>query len=226
MKAWALLSLVLAVVFGAEGFSAWWMKPPVPDPDRMILEWEPPVGGGATSRPELYQEVRGSLRCSSGWIGDLESVGRPVRVSFFRWDQTRTINTLEAFKHLPEQCMGSIGMRMDRHFAPRVLEIDGREVEFDVSLFRSSEGTAAVYVFKAVWVSGHEDATLRRGLSGYSGHELRRLRLAAAWNRFRPPHTRVLMGGISAVPTEELAWREFRRLVEPNLRWTSAGSLP
>lgn len=223
----ALLLAAAAIVLGAEAFSAWWMKETPVDPGQPVLEWSPPTGEGVTRHPELYDEVRSMLRCTSGWIGDLESGGRPVRISFFRWDRSNVGSTLEAFRHIPEACMGSAGMELQEIYEPRVIQTEHGPLSFDVTRFRPEGGGQVMFIYKGVWVAGMEGTELRSGMEEFSqSGDLKEIRLRAAKERYRPPFTRVLMAGISAVPTEELAWKEFRRLVEPNLQWTSAGELP
>jgi hypothetical protein len=215
---------VLAVVAG-EAFSAWWMGGGRASEDLPVLEWDRPYGKEWSILTEEYDEVDEVLKCDSGWVGEIESGGRPVRFSFFRWDQNRTANTLEVFHHQPEVCMGSIGMKLKKRFDSRVMEVEGRPIRFDVTSFEPGDGLGLLYIFKAIVVSGHEQASLRSGFDGFSLAEWRRFRLGVVWKRFRPPHARVLMGGISGMPTEELAWREFRSLVQPRLRWTTHGEL-
>jgi hypothetical protein len=213
--------LGMAAVVGAEAFAAWWMGPRPIDPNLPVLEWSPPGEGRWQAHHEAYDEVDDTLRCSSGWVGNVESGGRPVRISFFRWDQVSTINTLDVFNHMPEICMGSVGMRLQRVHEPRILEIDGRSIKFDVTFFRPENGMGSTYVYKCYFVAGEEEFDLREGYSGVRFQDLRKFRLMLTWRRFRPPYSRVLMGGISGVPTEELAWQEFRSLVEPHIRWVT-----
>lgn len=216
--------LGILAIAAAEGFSVWWMSPE-PDPNLPVLEWAPPGGEAWTPLPDAYDEVDQVLKCNGGWIGEAQSGGRPIRISFFRWDEMATVNTLEAFKHFPEECMGTTGMVLKKVHPERTIEKDGHKLIFDVTAFQPQHGLGTTFIFKAIAVSGHEEATLRTGIYGHSYQNLRQHRLAAAKNRFRPPHTRVLMGGVTGVPTEELAWREFRSLVEPHLRWITRAEL-
>lgn len=224
MKRWTWIVLALLPVLAAELAAGWWMASGAVA-DQTVLELKPPTEGWERRR-EDYAEVVPSLRCSSGWIADLvdadDRPGPATRVSFFRWDATDTVNTLEAFKHLPEQCMGAIGMHLEEIHPRRVLETPGGELHFDSTRFRSGDGGRAVHIFKCVWVHGFEGADLRGGvLGGKTGHQLRGLRLAAARERFRPRHTRVIMGAVSGMPTEALAWRSFQRAIEGQLEWVT-----
>ena len=222
MKWVARILAALAPVVLAELLAGWWMsgghQPPEP-----VLEVALPEDGWRIL-PEDFAEVRPVLRCSSGWIVENDpGDGTLALLSMFRWDGTDTRNTLEAFKHLPEQCMGSIGMELEKIHPRRVLDTPRGDLIFDSTQFRAAKGARVVHVFKCVWVHGHPGSDLRGGaLKGWSRDELRRLRLAAAVERFRPRHTRVIMGAVTGVPTESLAWQDFRELLEDELCWIPA----
>jgi hypothetical protein len=216
-------SLVAAVVV-AEVAAALWMRPPELSDSILIPEIVLPMGDEFwQSRNDLVSEVMTPLRCSAGRIGDYDDgSGLVTRLSYFRWDSAETVNTLEAFKHLPEQCMGAVGMRLEKVYPARVISGDCGQLIFDSTLFRPESRGTAIHIFKCVWVSGFESSNLREDvLMGNSGLNLRQLRLAAAMSRFRPPHARVIMGGVSGMPTEELAWAHFQSLIEPRLQWIS-----
>lgn len=202
-----------------------WMNPASPEEAESVLELSIPPGDHSwIPQGDVYGQVQPSLHCSSGWISDVGSEDRPeARVSFFRWDATDTVNTLEAFKHLPEQCMGAIGMSLEKIHRTRELETPGGQLHFDSTQFRPQGGGRAVHIFKCVWVSGFPDSTLRDdALMGQTGNQLRQLRLAAAAARFRPRHTRIIMGGVFGMPTEELAWKRFEKMIRGQIRWTEA----
>lgn len=223
MKTLGLAMLWLLPVVLAELGAHWWMNPSNSSDNQAILECSfPPNNPNWTPRSEVYEEVLPSLRCNGGWISDIGSEDRAdARVSFFKWDATETVNTLEAFKHLPEQCMGAIGMQLEKVYPARELVTSGGRLYFDSTQFRPQNGGRAVHIFKCVWVSGFPDSKLRDdALLGKSGLELRQLRLAAAATRFRPRHTRVIMGGVFGMPNEELAWKRFKKIIEKQLSWT------
>ena len=214
-------------VLAAEVAAHFWMNPASPAGDEAILEFAFPADEKSwTPRSEVYEEVLPSLRCNGGWVADVGSEGRPdARISFFSWDATDTVNTLEAFKHMPEQCMGAIGMRLENIHPTRELTTSEGRLYFDSTQFRHQQGGQSVHIFKCVWVSGFPDASLRDGaLMGKNGHDLRQLRLAAAASRFRPRHTRIIMVGVYGMPTEELAWKRFEKMMQGRLRWVSAES--
>lgn len=220
VKFLAPILLALAPVGIAELAARWWMSggPPQAGP---VLELRLPTGEWQQN-VQGFEEVRPSLRCSSGWMVDQASgPGTWMGLSFFRWDATDTGNTLEAFTHLPEQCMGGVGMRLEKIHPRRVLSTPQGELVFDSTQFRNGPGGRVLHVFKCVWVHGHEGSDLRGGvLRGKTGRDLRQLRLAAALERFRPRHTRVVMGGVGGMPTEALAWAHFRPIVENHLSWS------
>ncbi|PAW62877.1 MAG: hypothetical protein B9S34_15415 [Opitutia bacterium Tous-C1TDCM] len=220
-----LLVRILAVVLpvaGAELAAKWWTEPPPPATGAAVLTLNPPPKAAWKLQPNLYREVQPSLRSSSGWIANVvESDGPGMRLACFSWDQTTTINTLEAFKHLPEECMGAIGMDLEKVHPFRVFQFAGGQLVFDSTLFRPRGGGQAIHVFKAVWVSGLESVDLREDvILGSTGNELRQLRLAAAATRFKPAHTRVIMGAVAGMPSEDLAWHRFSNAVLGQLDWT------
>ncbi len=216
------LAVVAALVVLLAESGAWlWMNPAqvpgvavaAPGIARRHQDW--------TYLPELYAAVKPSLRCNSGWLADLpDPEGAPMRVGVFEWRRSKRADVLEAFKHLPEQCMGSIGMELEAIHGPRVLG-DGRQrLVFDATSFRPKGGGSVVHVFKAVWVAGYEAPDLRRGVLGnQTGNDLRGLRMMAAAHRFKPPHSAVIMGAVAGMPTEELAWRRFLTEVLADLEW-------
>ena len=52
------------------------------------------------------------------------------------------------------------------------------------------------------------------------GCDPRQLRLAAAATRFKPAHTRVIMGAVAGMPSEDLAWHRFSNAAPCQLDWT------
>lgn len=206
----------------AEAAAHLWMNPAPPEKAESVLELSFPADNASwTMQNDIYRQVQPSLNCSSGWISDVWNEDDPeARISFFRWDSTDTVNTLEAFKHLPEQCMGAVGMRLENIHPTRDLKTPGGVLHFDSTQFRPQGGGRTVHIFKCVWVGGFPDSKLRDdALMGKTGHQLRQLRLAAAAERFRPRHTRIIMGGVFGMPTEELAWKRFKKMIQGQLQW-------
>jgi hypothetical protein len=73
-----------------------------------------------TPLPEIVSAALPSLRCTTGTAARIESEdGVSIHVAFFEWDLSSSSNVLEAFKHLPEECMGSIGMTLIEKAPPR-----------------------------------------------------------------------------------------------------------
>jgi hypothetical protein len=66
-----------------------------------------------TPLPDVYAKSAPMLRCSSGQVLHVkldDTIG--LHLAFFEWDGTDTGSVLEAFRHMPEACMGSIGMTL------------------------------------------------------------------------------------------------------------------
>ena len=73
-----------------------------------------------TPLPETYARSAPMLRCSGGQVFrvDLDDT-LSLHLAFFEWDGTDTGSVLEAFRHMPEECMGSIGMTLIEKAPPR-----------------------------------------------------------------------------------------------------------
>ena len=56
--------------------------------------------------------------------------------------------------------------------------------------------------------------------------DLRALRSATVTRRFKPEKTRVLMAGVTGLPSEELAWKYFSREILPQIQWTTVSPDP
>lgn len=212
----------LLPVLAAEAFSYKWMNPAKAAEPFARPVFVPPVENKSFELlPAEFAEIKGALLCSGGWIGKQGGEMEPLtRLAWIEWDNTSTGNTLEAFRHMPEQCMGSVGMKLERVYPRRIYGTGERRLVFDSTLFRPLRGGTSVQVFKAVWISGLVGADLRENvLGGSSSKDQRALRLTAATHRFRPEHTRVLMAGVVGLPSEELAWNAFSREILPQIQW-------
>ncbi len=90
-----------------------------------------------TPLPEIYAKSAPMLRCSSGQVLHArldESAG--IHLAFFEWDGTDTGSVLEAFRHMPEACMGSIGLKLVEKAAPRSYVVGGRGTGDRLSVVR------------------------------------------------------------------------------------------
>ncbi len=218
-----LCSLLVLPVLAAEGIAYFWMNPrdPAVSPAYPVL---PPLTEDAAFKyiPQAYDDVKDQLFCSNGWMGNLGAGGDPVvRLGWFEWDKAGSTNTLEAFKHLPESCMGSAGMKLQKIHKPRVYGEGDRTMVFDSTYYQPPGGGMAVYTFKAVWVSGRPGMNLRSDvIDGLNMNSLRTLRFSIAKHRFSPVRTRVMLGSVSGLPTEELAWKWFRQECLEKIHWT------
>ncbi len=232
MKTRTLLLCTAAVlsVLAAEAFSYFWMHPPRPDGPVLVPNLTPPVADRSFEpRQEDYEKAREGLMCSGGWIGRLGGNDAPmVHLSWVEWDRAGVANTLEAFRHLPEECMGSIGMVQEKVYPTREAGNGEQRLVFDSSQFRSQHGGPAMYVFKSVWVSGTGAMSQRADFFGFDLGTINRsrlgLRVASTLHRFKPDHTRVLMAGVTGLPSEELAWRHFSREILPQIQWNAVSS--
>lgn len=108
----------------------WWMHPPPSDQGERVLVYRPvarPTTGPApatTSLPEIYASAAPMLRCTGGQVFHSQinrSLG--LHLAFFEWDGTDTGSVLEAFRHMPEACMGAIGMKLISKEQPIFYEV-------------------------------------------------------------------------------------------------------
>ena len=227
LPAFLLMAVPILPLISSEYFSYRWMNPPSTAETAPYPVLTPLVQDSAfTLLPSDYNEVKGPLHCSSGWMGSLGDGNNPVlRLAWFEWNETSTMNTLEAFKHLPDQCMGSAGKHLEKVNPPRVFGGGDKQFVFDSTRFTTPDRKAQLFVFKAVWVSGWAGAELRSGtVDGVSSRSLRKLRLACAKNRFRPEKTRVLMAVVSGFPTESMAWNWFSEKALGNISWNDGAN--
>ncbi len=222
-----ILLLPLLPVLAAEAFSYYWMNPPRPDGPVAIPHFSPPVVD-RTFEPNQkdFDAAKVQLMCSGGWSGKRGGDAQPLtRLSWVEWDRTSVANTLEAFRHVPEECMGSVGMTQEKVYPPREAGSGERRMVFDSALFRAQRGGAGMYVFKTVWASGTGSFSLRGDFFGFDLGTINRsrlmMRLATTLHRFKPEHTRVLMAGVTGLPSEELAWEHFSREILPQVQWTT-----
>jgi hypothetical protein len=178
-----------------------------------------------TPLPEVYRQAAPMLRCSSGQVFHVkiqDTIG--LHGAFFEWDGTDTGSVLEAFRHMPEACMGSIGMKLVSKEAPIPYTLSNHTLIFDHTVFRDHGHGGGplvagplVHAFRAVWVSGVSSADARQGLDGRKFNQLRAIRLQAALTRFRPAHARVIQGAVRGLHTPEAAWQAFEQHMLRNL---------
>jgi hypothetical protein len=168
-----------------------------------------------TPLPEIVAKSLPSLRCSDGIAARIDRAdGVTIHLAFFEWNMLDSSSTMEAFKHLPEECLGSIGMKLVEHRPARLHQIDGESIPFEHTVFRDRTGTV-VHAFKGTWVSGARTLA-GDGIRG-GREQWRKLRWKAAAQRFRPAHARVTQGAVRGIPNPESAWRTFQETVLQNL---------
>ncbi|MEO5716864.1 MAG: hypothetical protein ABIT37_25515 [Luteolibacter sp.] len=165
------------------------------------------------------------LRCSGGQVNYAKlSDSSGIHLAFFEWDGTDTGSVLEAFRHMPEYCMGSIGMILVSREKPVPYTVDGETLLFDHTVFREPSQSGGggissplIHAFRAVWVAGVSNANAREGLGGDDFNRLRTIRLKSAINRFRPQHARVIQGAVRGLPSSDLAWEAFENAMLKDL---------
>ena len=232
------LLAIFLVLGSVEGGAYWWMHPEPAGLGQPVLCYRPSDRGRETSNgpaqaddgpsaaepfcartplPDVVAKSLPSLLCSTGTACRMDrDDGTTVHLAFFEWNLADSTSVLEAFKHLPDQCLGSIGMTLVEHRLPRSYKVGGETLAFDHTVFRDSGG-ALIHAFKATWVSG------MKGLAddGFRGgvDQWRRLRWKAAVRRFYPAHARVAEGAVRGVPNADLAWQAFEDAMLKDLRF-------
>lgn len=95
-----------------------------------------------TPLPDLYSEAASMLRSTAGQVvlARDDELGVSLHLAFLEWDGTDTGSTLEAFRHPPEACMGSIGLTLVANHPPRTFTVDGRPLVFEHAVFREGGG--------------------------------------------------------------------------------------
>jgi hypothetical protein len=66
-----------------------------------------------TPLPDIYRQAAPMLRCSTGEVFRIDTPDSlTLHLAWFEWNRTDTGSVLEAFRHMPEACMGSIGLKL------------------------------------------------------------------------------------------------------------------
>jgi hypothetical protein len=162
-----------------------------------------------TPLPELVTKSLPRLSATAGTAARIDrDDGSTIHLAFFEWDlaDSKAITVFESFIHLPEECMGSIGMKLVSHQAPRSYQVGGEILSFDHTIFRDSGGII-VHTFKCTWVSG-SSTLLGNGVRG-GMEQWRQLHFKAAFKRFRPAYARVAQGAVRGIPSPDAAWHAF-----------------
>ena len=174
-----------------------------------------------TSLPEVVSKCQPSLRCTTGTAARLDlDDNTTIHLAFFEWDLADSTNVLEAYKHLPDECMGSIGMTLIEHRPPRAYQIGGETLTFDHTIFRDPRN-AIVHAFKGTWVSG-ASSLLGNGVRG-GAVQARQLRWRAGLNRFHPAYARVAQGAVRGTQNPDQAWQAFQDAMLVDLNFESVG---
>jgi hypothetical protein len=187
------------------------LRPPASDLRPPTSALRPPTSdlpsSTTTQLPEVVAKSLPSLHCSTGTAARIDfDDGVTIHCAFFEWNAVNSDNVLEAFKHLPDVCMGSIGMTLTQHQPQRSYQVEGESLSFDHTVFRDPRG-GIIHAFKGIWVSGTNSLLGNGPRSGLEQERL--LRWKAAMHRFRPAHARVAQGAVHGIPNPDAAWLAF-----------------
>ena len=170
-----------------------------------------------SSLPAVVEKALPTLHCSTGTAARIDrDDGTTVHLAFFEWDLADSTNVLEAFKHLPDECMGSLGMTLTAHQPPRSYQVGAETLWFDHTVFRDSGGIT-VHAFKGTWVSGASSLIGNGSRGGVD--QWNQLRWKSALTRFHPAHARVAQGAVRGIPNPDLAWLAFEETMLKDLKF-------
>jgi hypothetical protein len=208
--------LLLAGLGTMEALAWWWMHPEPAGLDLPVLAYQPPAAnppaaaaaGRLTFMPELVADASRSLRCSRGLAARLDRPdGSRIHFAFLEWDFSDAGSVFKAYKHLPEECLGSIGLKLVEVREPRRFDLAGESLWFDHTVLRDPSGSI-VHAFKGTWLSGNRQWHQPAGRT--ADVPWRSLRWRAATTRFRPAYARVAQGAVSGISQPDPAWHAFQ----------------
>ena len=186
-------------------------------PSENLSSIQNPFSSSITPLPEIVAKSQPSLRCSTGTAARIDREdGVTIHLAFFEWDLADASDVLEAYKHLPEQCLGAIGMKLVENRPARTYQVGTETIAFDHSVFRD-RADVLVHSFKGIWVSGMSRLAGDGFPSG--GDQWRKLRWKAALHRFHPAYSRVAQGAVRGIPNPDLAWQAFSQAMLNDLRF-------
>lgn len=215
---------LVASLAAIEGLSWLWMNPRSAHEDVIAITHHPAAATALTSGensavvthlPDIYRKAAPMLRCSDGKVFMVETPDSlTLHLAFFEWERTDTGSVLEAFRHMPEICLGSIGMKLLSREKPVLHRIGGETLVFEHAVFTNNPSAASmlqprVHSFRAVWVAGAGDDGLGSKAAGQGAGRLRGIRLKAALNRYRPPRACVIQGTVYGALHAGAAWAAF-----------------
>ncbi len=225
-----LMGSILLGLAAIEGMAYWWMNPAPTGMLQAKLVYSPkkPSQSGElgdksgedrsnvspevhtiTPLPEVVSSTLAILHCSTGVVARLDQAnGVVIHLAFFEWNSVDSTSVLEAYKHLPDECMGSIGMELLEKLPPRFYVVGGEKLLFDHTVFRDPVGRV-IHAFKGTWVSGASNliGTSFRG----GADQWRAIRFKAGLYRFRPAYARVAQGAVRGISDPQLAWEAFEK---------------
>jgi hypothetical protein len=208
--------LLLAGLGTMEGMAWFWMNPEPAGLGLPVLTYQPtaaelPTDGSAgrlTFLPELVADASRSLRCSRGLAARLDRPdGATIHFAFLEWDFTDAGSVFAAHKHLPEECLGAIGLKLIEVREPRRFDLAGQSLWFDHTVLRDPSGST-IHAFKGIWLSGSDQWNRPSGRT--ADVPWRSLRWRAAATRFRPAYARVAQGAVSGILQPDHAWNAFQ----------------
>jgi hypothetical protein len=220
------------------------MHPTTPEASTQVLVWHQgsnnsqpatpnPQPISHTPLPDIYAKSAPMLRCSDGRVSLAKlNDSLSLHLAFFEWNDKDSGSVLEAFRHLPEVCMGSIGVKMVSKEPPRTYQVDGTTLTFDHTIFREpgspSKGdlpSPFLHAFRAVWVASLPGNTSNSSAFQADFSQLRSLRFKCALNRYRPSHARVIQAAVHGAPDASTAWSAFETALLKDLRMEIAAPL-
>ena len=224
----AIILAIVLVLVAMEAIAYWWMHPPPAGLGQPVLCYQPntsrttptansqqptadsppPTADTYTPLPKVVTRAQPDLHCTTGTAARIDrDDGATIYLAYFEWDLSDSTNVLEAFRHLPDECMGASGLKLIDHQPPRPYQVGDETLSFDHTVFRDSRGSI-VHAFKGTWVAGAR-SLIGNGFRGGSD-QWRQIRWKAALHRFRPAYARVAQGAVRGIPNPDTAWQAFQ----------------
>jgi hypothetical protein len=220
---------ILGSIAGIEGVSYLWTHPAQPPHLEVVMAGLPSSLGALAAAdgklvplPEVYEQAAPMLRCTDGEVFFRETDGGiSLHLAFLEWKGTDTGSVLEAFRHMPELCLGSVGMKLLSTEQLVPYTVGEQTIWFDHTVFRdpAHNGGGIVHSFRGIWVAGMNGADSPIELAGNSMERLRDIRLKSAAQRFRPPYACVIQGAVRGALDDDRAWQAFEATMLSGMRF-------
>jgi len=140
--AWVVLGVALAAMVAAHGWY-WWRAGEAIEPAPPVLV--PRADGEFEVTDEVPRQVLEELRPDRAHYVRTRHESGPGRVVAYHFYWEPRAGNANRLHHRPDACMPLTGWVLEGEVEPVTVEIDGREVGFNVFPFRSPQGQVLIY---------------------------------------------------------------------------------